>query len=225
MNTILKCRRQRPSRQIVRQMMRLSHCLFLVTILAGCGLGGKPSYLIKQYVIEYPSPRAEGLAQGNELLKVERFSVAREYDTQAMIYRDGPFQRGVDPYNRWRVNPGDMVTDHLLRDLRKAGLFKAVFSYNDNEVTRYLLEGQVIEFLESREKEGLKAVLGLNVTLQDLTKREIPERIVFQRNYRSVEPLETVTYEGLAQAMSNAMEKISGQLMTDLSKAIRESKK
>lgn len=219
---ILRYPHDRPSKQIAGPVMRLSLSLFLVTILVGCGLGGRPSYLVKQYILEYPSPRVEGLVQSNEVLKVDRFSVDREFDTRAMVYRDGPYQRGVDPYNRWRVNPGDMVTDHLLRDLRKAGLFKAVFSYNDNEVTRYLLEGQVIEFLESKEKDGPKAVLGLNVTLQDLTKRELPERIVFQRSYQSAEPLEMATYEGLAQAMSKAMEKVSEKLITDLHRAVNK---
>jgi len=219
---ILKSRRHGPSRQIVSFSLSL---FFVMTILSGCGLGGKPSYLVRQYVLEYPSPSVEAIARTSELLKVERFSTAREYDTHAMIYREGPYQRGIDPYNRWRINPGDMVTDHLLRDLRNAGLFKAVFSYNDGEVTRYLLEGQVIEFLESKEKSGLKAVLGLNVTLQDLTKKEIPERIVFQRHYEYAELLDRTTCECLAQAMSKAMETFSRQLMTDLSKAVGESKK
>jgi ABC-type uncharacterized transport system auxiliary subunit len=222
MKTILERRRPRPSGQIVSFSLSL---VLVMMVLSGCGLGGKPSYLVRQYVLEYPSPMIEAIAQSGELLKVERFSTAREYDTHAMIYREGPYQRGVDPYNRWRVNPGDMVTDHLLRDLRKAGLFKAVFSYNDGEETRYLLEGQVLEFLESKEKDGRKAVFDLNVTLQDLAKKEVPERIVFQRHYRYTEPLELTTCECLAQAMSKAMETFSRQLMMDLSKAVGESKK
>ena len=76
--------------------------------------------------------------------------------------------------------------------------------------------------MESKENDGLKAALVLNVTLQDLARKEIPERIVFQRNYRYAEALAMPTYEGLAQAMSKGMEKFSRQLLTDLSKAIRK---
>lgn len=199
--------------------------LVLVTLAPGCGLGGKPSYLVRQYSLEYATPVVEDINPSREVLKVEPFSVTKSLDTPSIIYREGPFQRGADPYNRWRVNPGDMVTDFLLRDLRRAGLFKAVFSYNNPETARYHLEGQVVEFMESREKDGLKAVLGLNVTFLDLSGTGIPERIVFQRDYRYMEPLETETYEGLARAMSRAMEKFSGQLMKDLHKAMsgRES--
>jgi len=218
MKRILEHSSSRPSRPIARLIL----CSLLVTTFSGCGLGGKPSYLVNQYILEYPSPMVEGIERSSEVLKVERFSVAREFDTHSVVYRDGPYQRGTDPYNRWRVNPGDMVTDYLLRDLRKSGLFKAVFSYNDSEDARHLLEGQVTEFLESKEKDRLRAVLGLNVTLLDLAKKEIPERIVFQKSYQYSEPLETSTYEGLAQAMSRGMEKFSRQLITDLDQAIRK---
>jgi cholesterol transport system auxiliary component len=65
-----------------------------------------------------------------------------------MVYKEGPNLRNVDAYNRWRIKPGDMVTDYLVRDLRNSGLFRAIFSYNDSKETRYLLEGQIDEFLE-----------------------------------------------------------------------------
>ena len=106
-----------------------------------------------------------------ELVKVEQFSVAQTFNTSAMIYKEGPNLRNVDPYNRWRTKPGEMAAEYLVRDLRNCGLFRAVISYNDSEETRYLLEGQVDEFLEVSEKDGRKAVLGLNVTFLDLTKR------------------------------------------------------
>jgi ABC-type uncharacterized transport system auxiliary subunit len=200
--------------------------IFLSLMLtSGCSLGGKPAYLIKQYIFEYPPPVVEGVVQEKELIKVERFSAAQDFNTLSMVYRDGPFQRGVDPYHRWRVNPGDMVTDYLMRDLRKARLFQAVFSYNDGKDTRYLLEGRVDEFLELGEKDGRKAALSLNVTFLDLTKKETIEKVVFQRDYRYIEPIETPTPEGLAQGMSKAMEKFSKQLIKDLYNAIKDIKR
>ena len=195
--------------------------LLIFILVSGCSLGGKPAYLIKQYIFEYPPPTVEGLTQTNELIKVERFSVAQDFNTLSMVYREGPFQRGTDPYHRWRVNPGDMVTDYLMRDLRKAGLFRGVFSDNGSEDVRYGLEGRVDEFLELEEKDGRKATLGLNVTLLDLTKKETVERVVFQRDYRYIEPLATQTPEGLAQGMSQAMEKFSRQLLKDLYHAMQ----
>jgi ABC-type uncharacterized transport system auxiliary subunit len=205
--------------------LKKSVLTFLLMILAsGCSFGAKTTYQVNQYTLEYPSPVLKEPAQVKELIRVERFSVANAFNTSAIVYRDGPHLRNIDPYNRWRTKPGEMVTDFLIRDLRHSGLFQAVFSYNQTQATRYLLEGQVNEFLESKEKDGLKAVLNLNITFLDLSKKEITEKVVFQRDYRYSEPLEEKTYGGLAQAMSKVMEKFSRQMMMDLYQAISTSK-
>jgi ABC-type uncharacterized transport system auxiliary subunit len=137
-----------------------------------------------------------------------------------MIYKEGPNLRNVDPYNRWRTKPGEMATENLVRDLRNSGLFRGVISYSDSGEPRYLLEGQVDEFLEVSEKNGL-AVLSLNVTLLDLKKREIAERMIFQREYTVAQPCSEKTPAGLAQGMSRAMGEISRQILLDLQKAIK----
>ena len=73
-----------------------------------------------------------------------------------MLYRQGPFLREAYPAQRWRVGPGDMVTEFLRRDLREAGLFRAVLAERDAEEARFSLTGGVEEFLESGEKEARK---------------------------------------------------------------------
>ena len=192
-----------------------------MVLLTSCSLGAKPSYKVNQYTLEYPSPFLKEFTSVNELIKVEQFSVAQTFNTSAMIYKEGPNLRNVDPYNRWRTKPGEMAAEYLVRDLRNCGLFRAVISYNGSEETRYLLEGQVDEFLEANEKDGRKAVLGLNVTLLDLTKRNTAEKVIFQRDYKAVEPCIEKTPAALAQGMSKAMEKISGQIVLDLQDAVK----
>jgi len=194
--------------------------LFMV-LISGCSLGAKPSYLVNQYTLEYPSPFQKELASINELVKVEQFSVAQTFNTLAMIYREGPNLRNVDPYNRWRIKPGEMATEYLVRDLRNSGLFRAVISYDHSGETRYLLEGQVDEFLDASEKDGRKAVLSLHVTFLDLKMRETAEKVIFQRDYKVVEPYTEKTPAALAQGMSRAMEKISRQIILDLQNAVK----
>jgi hypothetical protein len=79
----------------------------------------------------------------------------------------------------------------------------------------------VDEFLEVSEKDGRKAVLGLNVTFLDLTKRSMAEKVIFQRDYKAVEPYSEKTPAALAQGMSRAMEKISRQIILDLQEAVK----
>ena len=194
--------------------------LFMI-LISGCSLGAKPSYLVNQYALEYPSPFLKELTSVNELVRVEQFSVAQIFNTSAMIYKEGPNLRNVDPYNRWRTKPGEMAAEYLVRDLRNSGLFRAVISYDHSGETRYLLEGQVDEFLEVSEKDGRKAVLSLHVTFLDLKKRETAEKVIFQRDYKVVEPYTEKTPAALAQGMSRAMEKISRQIILDLQNAVK----
>lgn len=202
--------------------MKKYFALFLLLFAFGCSLGGKPAYSVKHYILEYPSLQVEGIQRFNELIKVERFSVSPAFNSTAIVYRENPFGRDAYHYERWRVNPGDMVTDLIIRDLRNSGLFRAIFSYHDAEETRFLLEGQVEEFLEMEEKESWKAMLGIHITFLDLTKKELVEKVVFQRSYRFVELLTEKTPEGLAGGMSKAMERFSRQLIRDLERAMKD---
>jgi len=204
--------------------MKIYFIVFLLPFAFGCSLGGKPAYSVKYYVLEYPSPQMERIQRFNELLKVERFSVSPAFNSTAMVYRENPFGRDAYHYERWRVNPGDMVTDLIVRDLRNSGLFRAIFSYHDGEETRFLLEGQVEEFLELEEKDSWKATLGVHVTFLDLTKKERAEKVVFQRSYRFVELFAEKTPEGLAGGMSKAMERFSRQLIRDLEQAVKDGR-
>jgi cholesterol transport system auxiliary component len=204
--------------------MKIYFVVFVLPFALGCSLGGKPAYSVKHYVLEYPSLQMEGIQRFNELLKVERFSVSPTFNSTAMVYRENPFGRDAYHYERWRVNPGDMVTDLIVRDLRNSGLFRAIFSYYDGEETRFLLEGQVEEFLELEEKDSWKATLSVHITFLDLTKIERAEKVVFQRSYRFAELFAEKTPEGLAGGMSKAMERFSRQLIRDLEQAMKDGR-
>ena len=93
--------------------------LFLV--VSGCSLGKNKPAIVKQYLLEYPSPVVEGLKQGDELITVKHFFVDKAFSTKEMIYRQDPFSYQSDPYNQWMVNPGQMVSGYLTRDLTKSG--------------------------------------------------------------------------------------------------------
>ena len=188
----------------------------LLFLLAGCG---KPPTLVQRYILEYPSPAVAGGAKVGAVIKVELFSVAQVYNSPAMIYQPRPFKSDTYNYHRWRVNPGNMVTDYLLRDLRNSGLFKAVLPYGTSGKSRFLLEGGIEEFQEIDAPGGWQAALALNITLLDLSRQELPERVVFQKNYRTLEPLTEQTPQGLAQGMSRAMERLSAQIIAEVSRA------
>jgi cholesterol transport system auxiliary component len=210
--------RPRPGRRAQRLWLPALLAACLVAGLIGCG---KPPMLVKQYILEYPAPVVRGKAKIPAEIKVELFSVAQAFNTQAMVYQPRPYQSQTYNYSRWRANPGYMVTDYLIRDLRETGLFKAVFGPDSGGKHRFKLEGGVAEFQELDASGAWQASMALTVTLLDTHKEELPQRVVFQKNYRVLEPLPEKTPQGLAQGMSRALEQLSARIITDTYEAAR----
>jgi len=197
---------------------RLPLAVFLIVTIsfsAGCLKRSGPSTIVEKYTFEYPSPDFTGTAQTGQTIKIERFSVARAYNSQAMVFRPAPYQLDSYASNRWMINPGDMVSDYLLRDLRNSGLFKAVFSFRDLEDARYVLEGSVDEFLEIDSADTRTAAITLSITLFDLSRTGVANRLLFQKKYQATEPITENTPTGLARAMSSGMAKLSAQIIHD----------
>jgi ABC-type uncharacterized transport system auxiliary subunit len=193
----------------------------LLTLLSlwGCG-SAKSTYIVRQYLPDYTSPVPAGLPKTDAVLRVEMFSTAQAYASTAMFFRPSPFE--LSPYSRerWRVTPGEMVTDFLLRDLRNSGTFKAILSYEDSGEERFTLAGTVVEFLELDGSGGPVAHLCVDVTLLDMTQREITNRVVFQKTFTVDEPMREKAAPLLAESMSRAMKKFSGELMVDIHRGI-----
>lgn len=216
--TPLASERSRPGRSRIRPWLLALLAALLVAFLSGCG---KPPMLVNQYLLEYPAPVTAGKVKIPAEVKVELFSVAQTFNTNAMVYQPQPFQSQSYNYSRWRANPGYLVTDYLIRDLRESGLFKAVFGPESSDKYRFKLEGGVAEFQELDASDGWQASLALTVTLLDTSQEELPRRVVFQKNYRVQEPLQEKTPQGLAQGMSRAMEQVSARIINDTYEAAR----
>ena len=208
----LRPERPRPGHLTIRPWRLSLLAALLVASLSGCG---KPPMLVNQFILEYPAPVAGGKAKLPAALKVDLFSVAQAFNANAMVYQPRPFQSQVYNYSRWRANPGYLVTDFLLRDLRESGRFKAVFGADSTGEFRFKLEGGVVEFQEVDAPDGWQASLALTVTLLDTQTEELPQRVVFQKNYRALSPLPEKTPQGLAQGMSRAMEQVSARIIVD----------
>ena len=182
---------------------------------------GKPPALINRYVLDYPPPEVGRLAPVDAGLKVELFAVDEAINRPDMVYKENHYKTGVYQYNRWRTDPGYMVTDYLTRDFRDSRLFKGVFAYDRSGPARFHLEGGVVEFQENDMPGPWQAVLTLNITLVDTDKENVAEKVVFQRTYRAQETMSARTPQGLAEAMSAAMEKVSKQVISDVYRAVK----
>ena len=199
-------------------MKRILFLLSAILFVTGCG--GRSTYVVQQYLLDYSPPSLAGLAKANEVLRVESFSTAQAFAGTAMLYRKSPLELSSYSRDRWRVMPCDMVTDFLLRDLRNSGTFTAVLAYEDPGGGRYVVTGTVVEFLEVDGSDGPRARLSVDTTLLDTTQREITKRFVFQKTYTVEEPMKEKSARALAESMSGAMKKFSGELMADIHREI-----
>ena len=196
--------------------------LFLgILSLSGCLPGSKPPQLTEQFTIEYAPPEPLKLTPVPQTIRIERFSTAQAYNSPSMIYKSEPYRLASYNYNRWRVAPGDMVTDYLVRDLRDSGIFIGVFSYREMESARFVLEGGVEEFLEVDTGKAGTALLNLSIALIDTRQTEITKRLIFQKNYRREEPLKEQTPAALARGMSVAMKKLSDEVAKDIYESVQ----
>jgi ABC-type uncharacterized transport system auxiliary subunit len=205
-----------------KQMQRLAWTtwaaamVLLFVMVSGCG---KPPIVINHYLLEYPTPVFGGKPTLDESIKVELFASAQSIRGNDMVYLPRPYQTSSYVYNKWQVDPSHMVTDFLLRDLRKSNLFQGVFGYQQSGIGRFKVDGAVQQFAEVNDPDGWKAVLAVSVTLQDLNEAEITKRVIFQKIYRQAEYMPEQNATGLAQGMSRAMEIVSANIINDLYKA------
>jgi len=193
--------------------------LAALVIVPACG---RSPALINRFILDYPPPVTGKLAPLDAAIRVELLAVDEIINRPEMVYKVNPYKTGAYQLNRWRTTPGVLVTDFLIRDLRNSGLFKGVFSYDRSGQARFRLEGGVVEFQENNMPGPWQAALTLNITLLDTDKENIAEKVVFQRSYRTQEPMPAKTPQGLAEAMSSAMQKISKQIIDDVYRAVKQ---
>lgn len=195
------------------KQIQIAVALLVFFAVSGCVPNLKqPSPKIQFYSLEYQGP---GGTPGREplpvVIRIERFSVAPAYNNSSIIYRDRQYQQNAYVYHKWRVNPGDLVTYFLERDIRGSGMFKAIFSPGSGAAHSHILQGTVDEFLEWDEDSGWEARLAISITLLAADEPDVSKRVLFQQRFETRKPCRAKEPSALAAAMSEAMAEVSGQ--------------
>ena len=185
--------------------------------LSACvGRTPNPNADIQYYTLETTSPLLKDLSPLPVAIRVEKFDVSALYDTDRLIYRESAFKRNAYNYHRWRVNPGAMVTDILVRDMVVSELFDSIRISGSRFAADYVLEGTVEQFLELDQEENWQAALTLIVAL---IKEATPDRNAvpaFQRRYEAVETCRNENPKAVVEALSRAMAAVSEQIIRDI---------
>ncbi|MBW2059882.1 MAG: membrane integrity-associated transporter subunit PqiC [Deltaproteobacteria bacterium] len=204
----------------LKMMLKLG--LGLVLLLGGCMKAKHPGHQIEYYTLEYEPPAVAELEPIPVVLRIERFGVAPNFNTNRIVYRERSYRREAYVYKRWRSNPADLVTYFLSRDIKRSGLFQAVLPYDTRVAPSYVIEGTVDEFVEWDTTALWEAVMSLSITLMDENEPDISKRILFQKTYQVSEPCRERKPAALAEAMSRAMAKISAEIIQDLHARLKD---
>jgi len=190
--------------------------LSMSLVLCSCFNLKQPRNKIEFYTLEYDLPRISGLEPIPLVIRIARFSVFSTYNTNRIIYQDDSFKRDSYAYHKWRINPGDLVTYFLSRDMQRSGLFKAILPHDSRFPSSYMLEGSVDDFFEWDIEKNWKAILTITVTLMSENEPDISKKILFQKTYRAKKACNQKNPQALAEAMSQAMGEISGKIIRDI---------
>lgn len=205
-------------------LLNILFLFFCLAIISGCvSTAGKPQAPVEMYLIDYPAPTFDKPDKIDDTIRVNRFTIATPYNNNHMIFRQDNYAFDYFNYNRWAVNPADMVGDILLRDLQAGSLFSAAFSRYTVDEGRYVVQGGIEEFFLRKDNSGNAAVLRLDITLQDTKQREAGKRILFQKKYLREEALAEQSPRGYCQAMSRALQNLSGQIINDIYQGIKSA--
>ncbi len=195
--------------------------LLLGGLVAGCFRLSQPSPDIREYHLDYPPPAVAGQRVA-VTLRIAPLGVAAVYDRQAIVYSDGPYSGGTYYYARWSTNPSAMVTDLLARDFVASKLYSAVQQGPPAVPNDYQLGGAIEEIAERAAATGCTAQLRLRALLVRVRATGTP--VLLQTSYAADEPCTCNDPRALAQAMSQAMARVSQQLQQAVYDAIAKDR-
>jgi len=153
------------------------------------------------------------------IVEIGPIGVAAVYDRDSMVYRDDTYNTGTYAHGRWSANPGQMVTDLLVRDASASGSFRAVQRTPSLLPVDYRLSGEVVEMEERAAVDGCSAHLELRLVLVR-ARGSAGQAVLWQRSYAGDHRCACNRPSRLAAAMSQALAGISVRVQRDLYDAI-----
>lgn len=151
------------------------------------------------------------------VLAIQTFDSDSVYSSDQIVYRGSPTRVDYYNYHRWISPPAIQLTDYFADALARSGLFRYVQA-DLTGAADAVLSGRVLAFDEldvSASRWEARAEIELNL--------EDPARgpPYWSKRYRATEPIGVRTPEGVAVALSAAMQRIVLTSAAELAAAMR----
>jgi uncharacterized lipoprotein YmbA len=149
------------------KIITISFVLTALITLAGCASAVKyPSY----YVLHVPPPPDPPAKEGVPAsLAVREFRAPTYLHQGAIVYKTSPEQIGFYNYQRWAVDPREVLTNAVTERLRASGNFMQVKLYDGRSDVNYVLTGRLEKLEEIDYEGGVKVEVAISAQMTNLT--------------------------------------------------------
>ncbi len=185
--------------------------LLAIAFLAACG-GKLPE--TRFYQLAAPAPHT---AAGDVSLVLEPLTTDGAYDDERIVYRTSPYRLDYYQYHRWSSAPGTMIGNYLEQAL--GGHFHTV-AHELTADASVILAGRVIAIEEvDRTPFAWSGRLSLELTLTDAKTN----KTLWTQQFDETEPMTVQSPEGLARALTTAMNRIVTKIVPIVSELAARS--
>jgi ABC-type uncharacterized transport system auxiliary subunit len=143
--------------------------LAATVLCASCG-GERP---VHYYTLQMPAPAQGGDPRTNFVVGVQTFRAPEPLRDERILYYQSPTQLNFYQQHRWDSDPATMLAALAQRELQQTGAFAQVWLAPYQGNVDYILRGQVLSFSEVDYQGGVKARVGLRLTLLRMPDRNV----------------------------------------------------
>jgi ABC-type uncharacterized transport system auxiliary subunit len=149
------------------RLVAISFTLAALIALASCGGAVKyPNY----YTLHVPPPPDPPVQEGvRASVAVREFRSPTYLHQGAIVYKTSPEQIGFYNYQRWAVDPREVVTDAVTDRLRASGNFTQVKVYDGRSDIDYVLTGRLEKLEEIDYEGGVKVEVAISAQMTNLS--------------------------------------------------------
>jgi ABC-type uncharacterized transport system auxiliary subunit len=182
----------------------------LAPLLALAACGGK---MPETKFYSFAEPSGKVTSGTGASVVVEPLATDSAYDDERIVYRVTPYRLDYYNYHRWSAAPGMLIANYLERALEKSGKFGAV-TRETNPDALVTLGGRVVAIEEvDKSKTQWVGRLVLELTLTNNATGEV----LWAEQFEELEPLPMQSPEGLARAISSALERVANRAIPAVS--------
>jgi ABC-type uncharacterized transport system auxiliary subunit len=184
---------------------RAAGWLAAAVLCTSCG----GAHAVHYYTLQMPAPAPVGDPRTNFVLGVQQFRAAEPLRDDRILYYESPTQLNFYQHHRWDTDPATMLAALVHRELQQTGVFAQVSLAPYLGNVDYILRGQVVSFSELDYQGGVKARVGLGLTLV-----HVPDHKVEWSAQRQVEKaVQDKGVPGVVNALNAATKQILDEMI------------